>query len=56
LPPGVEGAAGHTQLLAQPGHRKALRQSLDQAKPLGGSCSTAPQKLCGLCQGALPPA
>jgi len=41
LPPGVEAAAGHSQLLAQPEHRKADRQGLDQAKPLGGSCSLA---------------
>ncbi len=41
LPPGIEAAEGHSQLLAQPGHRKAIRQGLDQAKPLGGSCSFA---------------
>jgi hypothetical protein len=41
LTPGIEAAAGHSQLLAQPGHRKAVRQGLDQAKPLGGSCSLA---------------
>jgi len=41
LPPGVEAAAGHTQLPAEPGHRKAIRQLADQAKPLGGSCSLA---------------
>ena len=41
LPPGVETAAGYTQLLTQPGHRKAAREGLDQAKPLGGSCSFA---------------
>jgi hypothetical protein len=41
LPPGIEAAAGHTQLPAQPGHRTAIRQVADQAKPLGGSCSFA---------------
>jgi len=41
LPPGVEAAAGHTQLPAEPGHRKAIRQLADQAKPRGGSCSLA---------------
>jgi hypothetical protein len=41
LPPDIEAAAGHTQLPAQPGHRKAIRQLADQAKPLGGSCSFA---------------
>ncbi len=41
LPPGVEAAAGHAQLPAQPGHRKAVRQLADQPKPLGGSCSFA---------------
>jgi len=41
LPPGVEAAAGHTQLPAEPGHRNAIRQLADQAKPLGGSCSLA---------------
>ncbi len=41
LPPGIEAAARHTQLPAQPGHRKAIRQLADQAKPLGGSCSLA---------------
>ena len=41
LPPGVEAAAGHTQLPAEPGHREAIRQLADQAKPLGGSCSLA---------------
>ena len=41
LPPGIEAAAGYTQLLAQPGHRKAAREGLDQAKPLGGNCSFA---------------
>jgi hypothetical protein len=41
LPPGIEAAARHTQLPAQPGHRQAIRQLADQAKPLGGSCSFA---------------
>ena len=41
LPPGIEAAAGHTQLPAKPGHRKAIRQLTDQPKPLGGSCSFA---------------
>ncbi len=37
LPPGTEAAAGHAQLPAKPGHRKAIRQLADQPKPLGGS-------------------
>ncbi len=41
LPPGIEATAGHTQLAAQPGHRKTVSQGHDQAKPLGGSCSFA---------------
>ena len=41
LPPGVEAAAGHPQLLAQPGNGEAIREGLNQAKPLGGSCSFA---------------
>jgi len=40
-PPGVEAAAGHTQLPAQPGDRVLSGQLIDQAKPLGGSCSLA---------------
>lgn len=39
LPPGVETAAGHAQLPAEPGSGEAGREGLDQAKPLGGSCS-----------------
>jgi hypothetical protein len=41
LPPGVVAAAGHPQLPAQPGHRVAISEFIDQAKPLGGSCSFA---------------
>jgi hypothetical protein len=41
LTPGIEAAARHTKLPAQPGHTKAIRQLADQAKPLGGSCSFA---------------
>ncbi len=41
LPPGIQAAARHTQLPAKPGHRQAIRQLADQAKPLGGSCSFA---------------
>ena len=41
LPPGVEAAAGYTQLLTQPGRGEAFGEGLDQAKPLGGSCSFA---------------
>ena len=41
LPPGIEAAAGHTQLAAEPGNGEALTKRLDQAKPLGGSCSFA---------------
>jgi hypothetical protein len=48
LTPGIEAAAGHSQLLAQPEHRKAVRQGLDQAKPLCGSCSHRKRKPCGL--------
>ena len=41
LPPGVETTAGNAQLPAQPGHRVLNGQLIDQAKPLGGSCSLA---------------
>ena len=41
LPPGVETAAGHAQLPAEPGRGEAVGEGLDQAKPLGGSCSFA---------------
>jgi len=41
LPPVVEAAAGDSQLPAEPGHRKTVRQGIDQPKPLGGSCSFA---------------
>jgi hypothetical protein len=41
LPPGVEATAGHTQLPAQPGHRVATWELIDQAKPLGGSAPAA---------------
>ena len=41
LPPGVETAASHTQLPAEPGRGEAVGEGLDQAKPLGGSCSFA---------------
>ena len=39
LPPGVKAATGHAQLPAQPGHRVAACELVDQAKPLGGNCS-----------------
>ena len=38
---GVEAAAGHTQLAAEPGNGKAITEFADQAKPFGGSCSLA---------------
>ena len=41
LPPGIEDTAGHAQLLAQPGNRVMTCELIDQAKPLGGSCSFA---------------
>ncbi len=41
LPPGIEAAVGHIQLLAQPDCGKAVRQCVNQTKPLGGSCSLA---------------
>ena len=41
LPPGVETAAGQAQLPAEPGRGEAVGEGLDQAKPLGGSCSFA---------------
>jgi hypothetical protein len=41
LPPDIEAAARNTQLPAQTGHRQAIRQLADQAKPLGGSSSYA---------------
>ena len=41
LPPGVETAAGHTQLTAELGGGKAIREGLGQAKPLCGTCSVA---------------
>ena len=41
LPPGVDAAAGHAQLPAQRGDGVLLGQLIDQAKPLGGSCSLA---------------
>jgi hypothetical protein len=41
LPLCIEAAAGLTQLPAQPGHSKVIRQLADQAKPLGGSYSFA---------------
>ncbi|WP_255441656.1 MULTISPECIES: hypothetical protein, partial [unclassified Synechococcus] len=56
LPPGIEPAAGHPQLPAQPGHRVSISKLIDQAKPLGGSCSYRKRKTFGLGQSALPPA
>ena len=41
LPPGVVATAGHPQLPAQPGHGVLSGELIDQAKPLGGSCSLA---------------
>lgn len=41
LPPGVETTTSHAQLPAKPGHRVAACELVDQAKPLGGSCSFA---------------
>lgn len=41
LSPGVKATAGHAQLLAQPGNRVLICQLIDQAKPLGDSCSLA---------------
>ena len=38
---GVEAAAGHTQLAAEPGKGTAITEFADQAKPFGGSCSLA---------------
>jgi hypothetical protein len=41
LPPCVVATAGHAQLPAQPGDGVLLGQLIDQANPLGGSCSLA---------------
>jgi hypothetical protein len=41
LPPGVEPTAVQAQLPAQPGDRVLVGQLVDQAKPLGDSCSLA---------------
>jgi hypothetical protein len=41
LPPGIEPAPGHRQLPTQPGERVLSGKLIDQAKPLGGSCSFA---------------
>ena len=41
LPPDIETAAGYTQLSTEPGRGEAVLAGLDQAKPLGGSCSFA---------------
>ena len=41
LPPDIETTASHAQLPAQPGHRMATCELIDQTKPLGGSCSLA---------------
>ncbi len=41
LPPGIKVAAGQAQLLAQPGHRVATCELINQAKNLGGSCPFA---------------
>jgi len=48
LPPGVVSAAGHAQLPAQPAHGEAIHQVVDQAKPLGDSCSFAKRAAANL--------
>jgi hypothetical protein len=39
--PGVVTAAGHSQPATQPGDGVLISELIDQAKPLGGSCSLA---------------
>ena len=48
LPPRVVPAAGHAQLPAQPAHGEAIHQVVDQAEPLGESCSFAKRAAASL--------
>jgi hypothetical protein len=43
--PGVVTAAGHSQPAAEPGDGVLIGELIDQAKPLGGSCSLAKETL-----------
>ena len=56
LPPVIVAASCHPQLTAQPGHPVLISELLDQAKPLGGSCSYRKRKPFELGPSALPPA
>jgi len=46
--PGVVTAAGHSQPATQPGNGVLINELIDQAKPLGGSCSWAKYAVASL--------